>query len=203
VSLIDWKRYHGWELKKHLSVQREVLRCVVDELIMNFYVNEATVERAYWYLSLTFSQSGAAAGGIWYFIKLLFINMMAQKNIQMKNVNLSWCGLSDDASKAQKIWNTPERACHFYVENLHQFYIAWWCVCVRVCRFGCMRSSNQLPERLLHDLGMILTSLKYALRRRAVPQRRGIIIAKGIKYPWLEAKCSGASERECALVLWK
>jgi hypothetical protein len=46
-----------------------------------------------------------------------------------------------------------------------------------------MRSSNQLPERLLHDLGMILTSLKYALRRRAVPQRRGIIIAKGIKYP--------------------
>jgi hypothetical protein len=29
--------------------------------------------------------------------------MMAQKNIQMKNVNLSWCGLSDDASKAQKI----------------------------------------------------------------------------------------------------
>lgn len=38
--------------KKHISIGEVLRGCVVDELIMNFYVNEATWE--YWYLSLTF-----------------------------------------------------------------------------------------------------------------------------------------------------
>jgi hypothetical protein len=99
---------------------------------------------------------------------------------------IRWC------IKTQKNW---ERACHFYgLKICIIFTLLFECAGLDVCG-----AANQLYTAWSrNDLNFTQVCIIKG-ERRAVPQRRGIIIAKGIKYPWLEAKCSGARMCTCSV----
>lgn len=206
VSLIDWKRYRGWELKKNsyiYSRERGAALC-------GWWINhEFLCKLSHWRSVLIFIIDVLKVELLQVVFDILlnyFLSQpMEQKIFLKRQSNVSCAPDYQMMHQKRKKIVIHLRACHFYVENLHYFHIGARVPSVLVWICGAKQSITMPWSRNDLNFTQVYKEESGVKSREQLcsAARRGIIIAKGIKYPWLEAKCSGASERECALVLWK